>query len=331
MTDATATTSSPFTPELIASVFNDGTPPEETPDVTPEQADPEPAKADGETAAPAEAPKDKSVAERLAAALKAEKKAAELRAKNEAKARELEAREKTITPRESDAELFARDPAEYIAKKGWGQKEIAAFLDKLAGTYKPEAESEKKLTSVEQKVQELEARLAEKEALERARSLTVAQQEAGKGFVQHIASAADKYLHLTEYYSDEEAVQAGFAVLNEVIGQDAEGKPVTRVRAFEAQHGRTPTDEELAEHLDAIAKAKLEARAKSSWRKGAATNQVSQANGEASAVPPAKGTSPRTLSRADTSERAAAPRQTGWTQELADQKSLEILARGMKR
>lgn len=319
-TDTTA-----FTPEVIAEVFGDQAPPAEA--STPEAKGPPPA-AEPE-------PKESGVSDRIAAALKAEKKAAELRAKNERKEKELGEREAALKPTVDDVALFQEDPAAFIAKKGWSQKQVGEFLDKLAGTYKPEAVADKKLTTLEQELADVKARLAAKERAEETAKLTVQQRqaeaEAGKAFIGHIVSDVAKYPHLTEVFAnDAEVVAAGFEVLTQIIGKDAEGKPVTRVQAFTAQHGRAPTDQELAEHLDAVAKAKIEARSKASWRQGSAANKAGQAASGETKVPQANGTSPRTLSRADTSIRAAAPRSASWSQEQADEESLRILERSMK-
>lgn len=333
MTEAAQTTETastgPFTPEIIAEVFGpDAVQTAET------EAKPAPVEA------PAEAePKEKPVSDRIAAAMRAEKKAAEDRAANERRKKELEEREGKLSPRESDLELFEKDPAAFVAKKNWTPAQVADFLDKLAGNVQPEALTEKKLSAQEQRIADLEAKLAAKEKAEEERVQTTQQRqieaEAGKGFIDHIVSTVDKYPHLTEVYAnDAEVVAAGFAVLTEVIGRSADGKPVTRVQAFEAKHGRGPTDQELAEHLDAVAKAKIEARSTASWRKGTAANQAGQAaSGESKEVPPVNGTSPRTLSRADTSTRAAAPRPSGGelSQEEKDAQSIAILEKAMRK
>lgn len=329
MTDAAKTTTaeaSPFSPEAIAEVFGDSATPTESPATEAKEAPP---------AAESE-PKEKPVSDRIAAALKAEKRAAELRAENERKQKDLDAREAAMKPTAEEITLFQEDPAAFIAKKGWTEKQVASFLDKLAGTYKPEAVADKKLTTLEQELAEVKAKLAAKEKAEEDAKKSVQQRqieaEAGKSFIEHIVSDVAKYPHLTEVYAnDDEVVAAGFAVLTQIIGNDAEGKPVTRVQAFRAQHGRGPTDQELAEHLDSVAKAKIEARSKASWRQGSAANQAGQAASGESKVPQAKGTSPRTISRADTSIRAAAPRSAAWSQEQADEESLRILERAMKR
>jgi hypothetical protein len=328
MTDAAQTTTTtetgPFTPEIVADVFG------------PEAAEAQAEALKGAPPAPESEPKEKPVSDRIAAALKAEKRAADLRAENERKQKDLDAREAAMKPTAEEIALFQEDPAAFIAKKGWTEKQVASFLDKLAGTYKPEAVADKKLTTLEQELAEVKAKLAAKEKAEEDARKSVQQRqieaEAGKSFVEHIVSDVAKYPHLTEVYAnDDEVIAAGFAVLTQIIGNDADGKPVTRVQAFMSQHGRGPTDQELAEHLDSVAKAKIEARTKASWRKGNAANQAGQAASGESKVPPVNGTSPRTLSRADTSTRAAAPRKTEWSQEQADEQSLAILQKAMKR
>ena len=322
---ATETIAGPFTSEMIVDTFG------------PDAVMPESASAAESAPKDEPAKEEPKVSDRIAAAMKAEKRAQQERENLRLKEKEISDRESALKPTAEDIRLFEEDPAKFIAKKGWTQKQVGEFLDKLAGNVQPEAVNEKKLTEQDQRIKELEDKLAAKEHAEESAKLSAqhqqAQEEAGKVFIEHIVSAVDKYPHLTEVYAnDAEVVAAGFAVLTQIIGRDRDGKPVSRVQAFEAQHGRGPTDQELAEHLDSLAKAKIEARTTASWRKGVTTNQARQAaSGESKEVPPVKGTSPRTLSRADTSQRAAAPRNADWSQEKADEESLAIFSKAMKR
>lgn len=319
MTEAATAEKHAFTPEMISEVFAE-------PGATVEPVKQEPAKPAPEETAETNSDDDK-VASRIVAAKRVEAKIAQQREDVKRREAEIAAREKAAAEREAEQKLLEEDPIAYFAKKGWGEKEYAAHLERLAGTAKPEAIVEKKLTEQEQRVKALEDQLA----VERARSekveQSVADRQAGEAFVADVTANADKYPHLTQEFSETEAVQIAFAELRKVIGTTPDGKPVRRIDAFVRDNGRGPTHDEIAEYVDGLAKARIEARSKATWRKSgesAPTPAGKPSLGDHSSTPPAKGSSPRTLSRADTSQRPAAPRG-GWSQEFADEESIRIL------
>lgn len=319
MTEATEKIT--FSPEQIAEVF--GGEPSAPAEAAVQEAKPSPS--------PEEKPApDTKVAERIAAATRAERKAEQRRL-------ELESRAKEIEARDAEIKLFEQDPTAFIAKKGWGQKEIATFLEKLAGQHTPEAEADRKLSANEQRLKELEEKLAAKEAAEQdaaqAAQIQAAEKSAAEAFIADVTANAEKYPHLTQEFSESEAAQQALLGLRAVVRRDADGTPVTRVQAFIAKHGRAPTHDEIAEYLDGIAKTRIEARASASWgRKDKAANEGSKPTlGQQDSTPPVKGSSPRTLSRADTSQRAAAPITEAWSQAKADEESLRIFERAMRK
>lgn len=284
-----------------------------------------------------EEPKAPGVSGRIVAAKRAEQRAAAQRTESESRKRQLDEQKATQDAREAELKLIEEDPAKYFELKKLGPKAIADHLERLAGTFKPEAVADKKISEQDQRIKDLEEKLAAKETAERTAHQTAAQRhaeaEAGKAFIADVAASADKYVYLTQEFTEEQAVATAFAELNTVLGKDAAGNPVTRLQAYIAQHGEPPSHEIIAEHLNSIAQQRIEARSKASWRKaGDAPDTAGQAShGDLKIVPPVKGTSPRTLSARDTSQRAAAPRTKGnvWTAEdqaEADEASMRILA-----
>lgn len=310
-----------FSPEAVAAVFGapDGAP------ATPGAEAPV-----EETAEAAQTPKEPTASARIIAAKRAEATAAAKRVKEDARERELTARQVAQEAREADQRLFDEDPASWASKRGWGQKELQAHLEKLAGTFKPEALADKKLTANEERVALLEKKLAEKDAADAARAQQANERAAGEAFVSDLMAKADQYPTLLEIFDDEsDLVEAAIAHLNQVLGTDSRGRSVTRGQLFAADNGRPPTHDEIAESLEVHARKeaqeRLERRSKSAWRKrGDALLGSEPVPGDLNRVPPVKGTSPRTLSARDASLRAAAP-TTEWSQEQADLDSLRLL------
>lgn len=322
------TTTAPigFDANVVAEVFGDSAPiPEEAAKSTPE--------------APSEEPKPKSVAERITAAKRAEQRAAQQRTSLDARQRQLDEQKVAQDARDAELRLIEENPTKYFELKKLGPKAIADHLEKLAGTFAPEAVADKKLTEQEQRIKDLEEKIAANESLQTSARQQANEQAAGKAFVEYVAGSGEKYTHLTQEFTEEQAVATAFAELHTVLGRDANGKPVTRLQAYIAKHGEAPTDEVIAEHLNSIARQRIDARSKASWGKaGNAPDTAGQASpGDPKiVVPPVKGTSPRTLSARDTSQRASAPRTKGnvWTAEdqaEADEASMRILAGAFRK
>lgn len=294
-----------------------------------------PKKADEATPA-----KEDRVAARIVAAKRAEAKTAAerrdlitLRETQERRQAELDAREKRLR-------LVEEDPIRAFEELKIDPK---TFLEKLSGEYKPENVVAKKADALEAKVAELEKRLADKDTAAQREAASIkadtAWKEAATSFISHVGEKADAYPHLTEEFTEDQATDLAFTVLTEVVGADERGKPLTRSEAYFREHGVYPDHEVIAEYLDGIAKARVEARTKSAWRKrGDSATQARQAPiGNSQAVPPGRGTSPRTLTSREASQRTAPPARKGgpvWTaadQDEADEAALRLIEEAMRR
>lgn len=317
----------PSLAEVVESVFG----PQDKP-VEPVKAD-EPAKEEPAKETPADEPKLDKVGQRLAAAKRAEQKAERERLELKQAREQHEKRQADLDAREKKLRLIEEDPVKFFEEFKADPK---TFLDKLAGEYKPENVATKKLTAVEEELQRLKSELAqrteaEKQAIARANADS-AWKSASAEFVSFVGSQAEKYPHLTEEFTDQQATDMAYSVLTEVVGKDPDGTPVTRSEAYRRDHGVYPDHEVVAEYLNDVAKQRLEAKAKSAWRKpgdGAELASKATPSGDSKAVPTVKGTSPRTLSSRDTNQRAAAPKP--WTQEGADEESLRILEAALRK
>lgn len=301
----------------------DAKPKTETIEATaPETAETEPA-----TETQAKDPKEDRVATRITIAKRAEQKSErerielkQLRDAQDKRQAEQDAREKKL-------KLVEEDPVKFFEVYGVDPK---VFLDKLAGDYKPENVATKKLTAVEEKVQRLEAEIAQrdeatKQAAARAHGDS-AWKAASADFIAFVGEQSDKYPHLTEEFTEDQATEMAYSMLTEVLGKDSDGTPVTRSEAYRREHGVYPNHEAVAEYLNDIAQKRVEARSKSAWRKqgSSATSGSQPSSGDLKAVPSVSGTSPRTLKARDGSTRASPPRE--WTQEWADEESKRLLA-----
>jgi len=260
---------------------------------------------------------------------KVEKARLELRAEKDAIAKQkadLDAREKRVA-------LIEEDPVRFFEE--W-KKDPKEFLEKLAGTYKPESVAVKKADAAEARIAELEQKLAAREAAqseaEQRAQAEHAWKSASQSFIFHVETNAMKYPHLVEEFNEAEATDLAFRELSAVVAHDEQGRPVTRVQAYFAEHGTYPDDEVVADYLDKLAKQRIEARQQSVWRKrGESAPSASQAapSGEPKAVPSVKGTSPRTLTSREASQKAAAPKP--WSQEAADEESMRILEAALRK
>lgn len=261
-------------------------------------------------------PKVERVANRITAAKRVEIKAAQEREQSRRERHDIEKRTKDLEEREAKLKLIEEDPVRYFEETKADPK---AFLHKLVGANDPAKLVDKKLTSLEQELRtEREARQkAEQQATlaSQARHVEAAWRESTKAFVEHVTTNAEKFPNLVEEFTDAEAVDAAFRALTEVVGHDRSGQPVTRAEAYKIQFGEYPDDDTIAEFLDERAKARLEAREKSVWRKR--TGQ------ETAKTPPDHRGSPRTLTSRTGSQKGSGPR--AWSQEAADEESLRLL------
>ncbi len=277
---------------------------------------------------PAPDPKAERVAARIAVAKRAELRAAQEREQIRRDREEVDRKAAELAAKEARFKLLEEDPVKAFEELKLDPK---TFLERLAGEQDPTNVVAKEVAKLRADLKaEQEARLkAEQDATRRQASeqTEAAFREASAVFVQHVEAHADKYPHLVSEFTEAEAIEAAFRAVNEVVGYDSQNQPVTRGEAYRQEFGAYPDDDVIAEHLDAQAKARAEARQKSAWRKrgdSAATPSQGTPNGDPQAAQPVKGSSPRTLTSRAASEKATAPKQ--WTQEQADEESLRILS-----
>jgi hypothetical protein len=294
-----------------------------------------------EAPAPVEAPKVDPVAEkvaaRIAAAQKAEMRGAKLRAEMAAEKAELEKQkaEHAESLKVAEAVKAAKlSPSKALELLGFDAK---TFLESLATEHEPEAVAARAMLGTQTELQKLQAKIDAMEAKEterqqaaRQRALQTENEQASTGFLDFVATNAAKYPTLVEELTPQEIVREGFACLDEIVGKDASGKPVTRLQAFQAENGKPPTDEEIAEFLEY--RAQPRAKARTEWRTRIGQKASPPSEGKPTGVlqvsQPDQGTSPRTLTSRAASEKASAPQK--WSQEQADEESLRILREALK-
>jgi hypothetical protein len=240
-----------------------------------------------------------------------------------------DARQKELDAREARIKLIEEDPVRFFEEYKADPK---AFLEKLAGEHKPERVLEKQVASLSQKLDRIDQEKQQREAAaaaqaQRAQGERVWQEACGV-FIAQVAENAAKYPHLVAEFTEAEAAHEAWKALYEVIGQDADGKPLARGEAYRRQFGDYPDNEVIAEFVDARAKARAEGRSKSGWSRRQSDDDSAPSEGKTSGDPkPAaqtvRGSSPRTLTSRDSSKKATAPK--AWTQEAADEESLRIL------
>jgi hypothetical protein len=281
-------------------------------------------------------------AERVAGRIALAKRA-ELRAANERKelttaraAQEKQAAELAERAKQLDAlEAAKLSPSKLLELYGKSPKD---FLEALANEHEPDAVAKRAMAGTVTEVQKLQARIDAMEQAERSRVAATRQAEidretqtAGASFVDFVAENHAKYPALVETMTPTEFVNAGFAILQEVVGKDDKGRPIRRVDAYMAEHnGEPPTHEEIAEYLEWKAKPRFEEKSVFRTRVGqkAATPGEGTPNGQASATQTESGSGPRTLTSRDASIKASAPKP--WSQEAADEESLRILRAAMR-
>ncbi len=336
MSDAAVTTEAPVTQaaeaeptidEIAAKIFGEPAP-------TTEAAPDKPAAVEE----PKPDPVDEKVTARIAAAQKAELRGARLRSEMAAERAELEKAKADHAEAVKVAEAVKAaklSPSKALELLGFDAK---TFLESLATEHEPEAIASRAIAGTQTELQKLQAKLDAMEAKEVAREQAVRQREqqaenerASTGFLDFVAANAAKYPTLVEELTPQEIVREGFACLDEIVGKDDAGKPVTRLQAFKAEHeGTEPTDDEIAEFLEY--RAQPRAKARTEWRTRIGQKASPPSEGKPSGVlqasQPDQGTSPRTLTSRAASEKASAPQK--WSQEQADEESLRILREALK-
>ncbi len=272
---------------------------------------------------------DDKVSKKIAAAARAERAAAQARQELRTAQEKLATERAALDAEKARFRVLEENPEKAFEVLGLDPK---TFLEKLAGEHKPENVAERQLKALQAELAELKAGIARREeaATQQVQRAQVDQtvQSANAIFVQHITEGAEKYPNLVAEFTEAEAVQEAHRALSEVVGEDEDGKPITRNQAYFNQFGIYPDNDVIAEHLDAVAKQRAEARQNSAWAKrGQSPTNGSQplSNGDPNpkAQPVNKGSSPRTLTSRAASEKASPPKQ--WSQEAADEESLRIL------
>lgn len=318
-----------------AQVWKDENPPVQETIQTTGEEQPEGEQASKDTPAEetkTEEPKPDRVASRIAAAKRAEQKAEQQRLELRAQREQQERRQAELDAREKRLRVIEEDPVKFFEEFKADPK---TFLEKLAGEYKPENVATKKLTAVEEELKQLREEIskrdaATKHAQQRAQADS-AWKAASAAFIAHVGEQAEKYQHLTEEFTEDQATELAFSVLTETVGHDPDGRPISRSEAYRREFGEYPDHDVVAEHLNTLAQQRVEARSKSAWRKrgDAAAPGSEPSTGDLKPVPSVSGTSPRTLKARDGSTRASPPKV--WTQEAADEESLRILSAALRK
>lgn len=317
---------------LVSKVFGDTVEPAAAPVPAPQ----EPEKPVEE--APKLTPDAERVAARIAAAKRAEQRAAEERkaiADAQAQVEKTKAELADLVKLAEQVKAAKASPSKALELMGLSPKE---FLETLATENEPgsiaarevarEAAEREKLAG---ELAELKKQLAEEK--QRVESAKVEQRRRAteEAFIAKVESDAAKYPHLLEEYTPEETVAEGYRILNETVGHDERGRPITRLQAFVAEHGSEPSDDDVAEFLEHQAKQRAQIRRDRLARIGKAAPAAVPGNGKSgdqSEAQPDRGQSPRTLTSRAASEKASAQRP--WSQEAADEESIRILSQALK-
>lgn len=310
--------------DVVEQVFGKDSPAEASP--SPETPTPQVPQAGEKVGAPA----DERLSAKIAAGLRAEKRAAEARRADQERAanhqRELAAIEQRRAAVEADLKLAEQlraakaSPSKALEMLGYQPK---TFFETLASENEPAAVAQRAV-SVEQA--EREKLAAEVKALKEEREKERLAHEQARyqqnvhglqqKFVEHVASS-EAYPHLVAEFTAEEIAAQAWQLAKE------------HTPAYVKKFGEPPSDEVIAEHLESLARARAEKRAAWHAQIGRDVPKARAAEpGEQRASQSERGPSPRTLSSRQTGQRSAAPRP--WSQEAADEESLRILRGAIK-
>lgn len=314
---AAVTEAGPSIQEVAEQVFGADAPPAEA---TEAPKEPEPAKAE-----PPKDPASEKVAARLTVALRAEERAARVRAEIAAEKAAIEKQRGEVSDLAKLAEQMRaaqNSPSKALELMGMTPKE---FLETLATEHEPAAVAARAVKGTSDEVAKLQARLdafekAEKDREEASKRKAVDSEydQATAAFISLVDAAPDKYPHLISEYTPSELARAAQVA----AGQHAE--------AYKAKFGEYPDDDVIAEYLEDQAKARAEALAERRARVGqkAPVPSKGDSSGDLQVAQPATGPSPRTLTSRTASEKATAAKP--WSQEWADEESLRILNAALK-
>lgn len=246
----------------------------------------------------------------------------------EAREKRIADAERTLREREElIAILDSGDPAEYFART---KRDPREFLERLARSGQPEARDTSRLTKLEREAEDLRKELLrvqqEKQAqdkqeteAQRAARHAALRREADEKFVALISP--ETHPHLTEAYTANEVPAIARSVLSEIVGTDAKGNPVSRVRAYEMAYGHLPDDATIASYLEEREKSRQQAKAQGGgWKKKTTAADKPTVAPRPAKIPPSRSIS--TDSR---------PRASGnLPQEELDRQSIEILEAALK-
>lgn len=278
---------------------------------------------------------DEKVSKRILAAQRAEQKAAQQRRESDqlrsdiAKERAALEEDKKLA---AEAKAAKASPSKLLELSGLKPKE---FLEALATEHEPDKVAERVANGVKTEVDKLREQLAkvekeraeEKHALERARH-EHATRETEKAFVSMVEEAPEAYPRM-QSLTERQITRLTYEALNEVIGRDGDGKPVTRNEAFFAEHDRFPTDEEIAGHIEerltADADETLAARRARQGNAATKPRQGMVTTGETREAPTdSRGQVPRTLTARAASRAVPQKSLNDLTDEERDELSLQI-------
>jgi hypothetical protein len=286
---------------------------------------------------PAKAPEAERVSARILAAKRAEIRAAKERAELASQRAEVESQRTAIAEQAAQVEALKAaklSPSKALELLGMSPKE---FIESLATEHEPATVARRAVGETQTEIQKLRAELQEMRDAAQAREKAIRDQETARDydaatveFLDFVGKNHTKYETLVADFSDAEIAQAAKSCLDEHVGKDSNGRPVTRLRAFMAEHdGRPPSDDEIAEFLEHRAAQRRQSR--SAWHQrvglGAQPSQGAP-NGQTAATQTDRGPGPRTLTSREASVRASADKP--WSQESADEESLRILAAAMR-
>lgn len=273
-------------------------------------------------AKPAEAA-DESAAKRIAWAMRWEKQGAKLREQQkaaEARDAQLREREQQIDARVKELEgrlerykLLEADPVKAFEELKIDPK---AFLERLAGEHDPAKVVDRRIEAERSERERLAREFEEfkKAAAEREESvrrvayeqqLAQAEVDGRKLFISHLEDNAEKYPHLIGEFTPDEVATKAWQLA------------VQHSQAYFKEFGEYPDDSVFAEHLEAEAAKRAEAR--SAWRarlKKPSEPGVGTASGQ-----PLK---PRTLTNGAASTKATAPK--AWNEKDARADAIKLVA-----
>lgn len=322
----TAESLSPETTAVMEAVF--GAPEEHANDVheEPKTEPKEPANTNDKTPDEpandvAAKPKDERTAARIAAAMRAESRAAKQREEIASQRADIERQHAELKAATEAAEAFKAaktSPSKALELLGVSPKQ---FLESLATENDPSSvakrETSRAMTEVETLRSEVEALRKEREAERQQRAAreheaaTLATQEA---FVNFVAESYERYPHLCEELTPEE------------IGAEALRVAMRYASTYKAETGEDFTDDVLADYLESQAKERAERRA--AFRARFRPAQAGDHGQKQETAQPDKSQNPRTLTSRIAAAKASPPRDM--TPEEADRQSRAIFEAALR-